>query len=104
MRAQQRDCVVIGGGPARSPFAAVVKKYIPGLSVTLLEKDRFPRYRIGESTIPAANGVLRELDLFETLERSSFVKKMGIVFVWGRDRKPWNADFLRLRAVDAREG
>ena len=55
----------------------------------MLEQARFPRYHIGESTIPAANGVLRDLEIFETLERSTFVKKMGVVFIWGRDREPW---------------
>ncbi|PYR72716.1 MAG: hypothetical protein DMF87_27415, partial [Acidobacteria bacterium] len=50
----------------------------------MLEQARFPRYHIGESTIPAANGVLRDLEIFETLERSTFVKKMGVVFIWGR--------------------
>lgn len=97
---EARDCVVIGGGPAGGAFAALLRKRRPDLSVTLLEAARFPRYHIGESTIPAANGVLRELGLFEALERSSFVKKMGIVFVWGEDRRPWNADFLRLREVE----
>jgi clorobiocin biosynthesis protein Clo-hal len=32
------------------------------------------------------------------------VKKMGIVFVWGKDRVPWNADYLRLKDVPASEG
>ena len=97
MTVEHRDCVVIGGGPAGSTFAAIVKKYAPDCAVTVLEAARFPRYHIGESTIPAANNVLRELGVYETLEHSDFVKKMGIVFVWGEDRKPWSADYLRLR-------
>jgi clorobiocin biosynthesis protein Clo-hal len=99
MSVQRRDCVVIGGGPAGSTCATILKKYAPRLKVTVLEQARFPRYHIGESTSPAANGVLRDLELFETLERSSFVKKMGVVFIWGHDRQPWNADFLALRQV-----
>lgn len=98
---ETRDCVVIGGGPAGSTFAAIVKKYSPSTRVTLLEQARFPRYHIGESTIPVANGVLRDLELYDALLRSSAVKKMGIVFVWGKDRKPWSADFIRLREVQA---
>ena len=99
MTLDTRDCIVVGGGPAGSTAAALVRKYAPRLKVCLLEQARFPRYHIGESTIPAANGVLRDLEVFEALERSTFVKKMGVVFVWGRNRKPWNADFLRLRGV-----
>ena len=60
-RAERSDCVVIGGGPAGSTFAGLVKKYAPELRVTLLEQAHFPRYHIGESTIPAANNVLRDL-------------------------------------------
>lgn len=104
MSIQNKDCVVIGGGPAGSTFAAIVKKHNPNLNVTVLEQAHFPRYHIGESTIPAANNVLRELEIYEDLERSTFVKKMGIVFVWGEDRKPWSADYLRLKEVKTETG
>lgn len=104
MGIQSRDCVVIGGGPAGSMFAAIVRKYCPGLKVVVLEQARFPRYHIGESTIPAANGALRDMEIYEALERSSFVKKMGVVYVWGQDRNPWNADYLQLRNVKSPEG
>jgi clorobiocin biosynthesis protein Clo-hal len=99
MKLETRDCVVIGGGPAGSTYAAILRKYAPGVAVTILEQARFPRYHVGESTIPAANGIMRDLGVFEALERSTFVKKMGVVFIWGRDRQPWTADFLRLRDV-----
>ena len=99
MNIEQRDCVVIGGGPAGSTFAAIAKKYDPTLNITVLERARFPRYHIGESTIPAANGVLKDLGIYEDLEKTDFIKKMGIVFVWGENRQPWSADYLRLRDV-----
>ncbi|HEY0323894.1 MAG TPA: NAD(P)/FAD-dependent oxidoreductase [Pyrinomonadaceae bacterium] len=104
MTIQNRDCVVIGGGPAGSTFAAITKKYAPTINVTVLEQARFPRYHIGESTIPAVNNVLRDLEIYQDLERSTFVKKMGIVFVWGEDRKPWSADYLRLKEVNTSSG
>lgn len=91
------DCVVLGGGPAGSTFAAIAKKYAPEARIVLLEKERFPRWHIGESTIPAANGVFKDLGVYEELLASSFVKKMGVTFVWGRDREPWNADYLTLQ-------
>jgi flavin-dependent dehydrogenase len=91
------DVVVLGGGPAGSAFAGIVKKYAPSLRVTLLEKARFPRYHIGESTIPVANTVFRDLEVHERLAASGAIKKIGITFVWGADRTPWNADYLLLR-------
>jgi clorobiocin biosynthesis protein Clo-hal len=90
--------VVIGGGPAGSAFAGIAAKYAPEASIVLLEKARFPRWRIGESTIPVANTVLRELGAFDALYNGGAVNKVGITFVWGRDRVPWNADYLQIGA------
>jgi flavin-dependent dehydrogenase len=93
---EYKDCVVIGGGPAGSAFAGIAAKYAPDASIVVLEKARFPRWRIGESTIPVANTVLRELGVFDQLYNGGAVKKVGITFVWGADRVPWNADYLQI--------
>lgn len=93
---ETKDCVVIGGGPAGSAFAGIAAKAAPEASIVVLEKARFPRWRIGESTIPVANTVLRELGVFETLFNGGAIKKLGICFVWGKDRVPWNADYLKI--------
>lgn len=93
------DCVVLGGGPAGSTFATIARKYAPDAKVVVLEKERFPRWHIGESTIPAANGVFKDLGVYDALLESSFVKKMGVTFIWGKDRQPWSADYLTLRSL-----
>jgi len=93
---EYKDCVVIGGGPAGSAFAGIAAKHAPNASILVLEKARFPRWRIGESTIPVANTVLRELGVYDELYNGGAVKKVGITFVWGRDRVPWNADYLQI--------
>ena len=95
---EYKDCVVIGGGPAGSAFAGIAARYAPGASIVVLEKARFPRFRIGESTIPVANTVLRELGVYDQLYNGGAIKKVGITFVWGADRVPWNADYLQIRA------
>lgn len=95
---ESKDCVVIGGGPAGSAFAGIAAKHAPDASIVVLEKARFPRWRIGESTIPVANTVLRELGVYDALYNGGAVKKVGITFVWGTDRVPWNADYLKIAA------
>ena len=97
---ETRDCVVIGGGPAGSTFAAIVGKYAPHLSVTVLEKDKFPRWHIGESTIPVANGILRDLGIYDELVESTHIQKIGAVFIWGKNREPWNIEFLELDGLE----
>lgn len=72
------DVVVIGGGPAGTTFAHLMKKR--GLDVLLLEKDRHPRFTIGESLLPGTARVWRELGLEDALEQAGFVRKYGAYF------------------------
>ncbi len=44
------DVLVIGGGPAGSTIAALLAER--GLDVVVIEKDRHPRFHIGESLLP----------------------------------------------------
>ena len=90
------DLVVVGGGPAGSTMAALVKKYNPAARVLIVEKAAFPRHHVGESLLPGMIPVLKELGVFDKINREGFPKKFGVVFVWGKDRKPWDADFNNL--------
>ena len=83
------DVVVIGGGPGGSSVATLIARR--GHSVVLLEKERFPRYQIGESLLPATvHGVCRLLEVSEDLERAAFMVKRGGTFRWGTSPDPWN--------------
>ncbi len=73
--------VVIGGGPAGSTAAALLAK--AGRKVLVLERDTFPRFHVGESLIPYGNDVLRELGLWDKLERGGFMPKRGAEFTLG---------------------
>ncbi len=90
------DLIVVGGGPAGSTLAGLVKKHDPTAKVLVLEKDPFPRHHVGESLLPGSIPVLKELGVHEKIDAYGFPRKMGVVFVWGKDRKPWDADFNNL--------
>jgi flavin-dependent dehydrogenase len=90
------DLIVVGGGPAGSTLAGLAKKHDPKAKVLVLEMAAFPRHHVGESLLPGSIPVLKELGVHEKLDAGGFPRKMGVVFVWGDDRKPWDADFNNL--------
>jgi FAD-dependent halogenase len=88
---ESTDVVVIGGGPGGSTTAALLAK--KGYQVVMIEKERFPRYHIGESLIPGVLPILAELDASEEVDGAGFCKKYGITMLWGRTRELWSVDF-----------
>jgi clorobiocin biosynthesis protein Clo-hal len=87
------DLVVVGGGPAGTTLATLVKKHAPGRRVVLLEMAGGPRHHIGESLLPGLVPVLKEMGVFEKIDAAGFPRKIGANYVWGRDRTPWENDF-----------
>ncbi|MFD5420942.1 NAD(P)/FAD-dependent oxidoreductase [Streptomyces sp. NPDC127069] len=79
--AAQTDVLVVGGGPAGATAAALLARQ--GHEVTLLEKERFPRYHIGESLLPSLLPLLDLLGAREAVERRGFVRKTGAYYDWG---------------------
>src|ERR1051326_6538720 len=67
------DAIVIGGGPAGSTAAALLAS--KGRRVILLEKEKFPRYHIGESLLPYTYFPLERMGLIERMKSSHFTKK-----------------------------
>jgi flavin-dependent dehydrogenase len=64
------DVLVVGGGPAGSTITAFLAR--KGRHVVVLEKDRFPRFHIGESLLPL------NLPLFERLGVADEVERIGV--------------------------
>lgn len=81
MASQMREVIVIGGGPAGSTAATLLRQ--GGLDVLLLERQRFPRFQIGESLLPYNNELLDRLGVTQKLEVGEFHPKYGAEFVTG---------------------
>lgn len=75
------DVIIIGAGPAGSTTATLLAK--KGFDVLLLERERFPRFQIGESLLPFNNDVFLRLGILDKLEKGDFVPKYGAEFVTG---------------------
>ena len=73
------DVLVIGGGPAGSTAATLLAR--KGFSVTLLERERFPRFQVGESLLPYNNDLFERLGVTVPLGQGSFTPKYGAGFV-----------------------
>jgi flavin-dependent dehydrogenase len=73
------DVVVIGGGPAGSTVSTLLAQH--GCKVQLFERERFPRFHIGESLIPETYWVLQRLGMLDKMKQSHFVKKYSVQFV-----------------------
>lgn len=71
------DVVVIGGGPAGAVIAS--RLALRGVSVTVLEKQRFPRFRLGESLLPQSLPVLSSIGVLDAV-RERFLPKYGARF------------------------
>lgn len=84
------DVIVVGGGPAGSSTAGLLAAQ--GLDVIVLEREKFPRYHIGESLITGCVNVLDRLGVRERLDDLGFVKKFGGTLVWGADGR-WSFGF-----------
>jgi len=73
------DVLIIGGGPAGSCSAAILAEY--GHRVLILEREKFPRYHIGESLIPFTFQPLKRIGMIPKMKQSHFVKKYSVTFV-----------------------
>ena len=72
------DVIVAGGGPAGSSVANLLRQR--GRRVVLFERDRFPRFHVGESLLPYSNSCWEELGVLDALN-AGFQKKPGARFI-----------------------
>jgi geranylgeranyl reductase family protein len=73
------DAIVIGGGPSGSSVATRLAQR--GRRVLLLEKERFPRFHIGESLLPCSMPLIEQLGAMPRLKAAGFLPKFAAEFV-----------------------
>ncbi len=71
------DAIVVGGGPAGSTCAHLLAR--AGKKVVILEKDTFPRFRIGESLLPYSTPIFARLGVLDEL-KAKYQRKYGAFF------------------------
>ena len=83
------DSVIIGAGPAGCATATALAMH--GRKVLVVEREKFPRYHIGESMIPFTYPPLERIGMISRLKRSCFMKKYSVQFVSpsGRASQPF---------------
>lgn len=81
-KAKSYDCVVVGGGPGGCVAATILAD--AGYHVALVDRAKFPRYKVGESMIPYNYFPLKRAGMIEKMQASDFPKKYSVQFV-GRD-------------------
>ncbi|GAB3159488.1 NAD(P)/FAD-dependent oxidoreductase [Amycolatopsis sp. NPDC004378] len=92
------DVVVIGGGPGGAATAGLLAGM--GHRVLVLEREKFPRYHIGESLITGALPTLDDLGLLKRLDDMGFTKKYGGTLLWGKNQGTWGFRFTESALYD----
>jgi flavin-dependent dehydrogenase len=91
------DFVVAGGGPAGTSSAISLAQR--GHKVVLLEREKFPRFHIGESLLSTANDHFAALGVAEAMEAACFPEKWGARLYNHEGESGRGVDFTAVREV-----
>src|ERR1700687_763410 len=91
------DFAVAGGGPAGSSAAIALAQR--GHSVVLFERERFPRFHIGESLLSTATDAFTALGVTEKIAAACFPEKWGARLYTHDGESGRGVDFSEVRQV-----
>jgi flavin-dependent dehydrogenase len=74
------EIIIIGAGPSGSIAGALLKNQ--GFKVTILERQLFPRFSIGESLLPQCMEFIKQAGMLDALMNAGFQYKNGASFVY----------------------
>lgn len=83
-----RKVIIIGAGPSGSIAGALLQNL--GYQVTILERQQFPRFSIGESLLPQCMAFIEQAGMLDAVVNAGFQFKNGAAFVY-RDQ---HAEFM----------
>ncbi|TFK39897.1 putative halogenase [Crucibulum laeve] len=86
--------LVIGGGPAGSYAATALAR--EGFDVTLIERETFPRYHIGESMLPSCRHFMRFIGAESLIKNHGFIVKPGAAVKLHQQKREGYTDFIEL--------
>ena len=72
------DVLIVGGGPGGSTTATFLAR--AGLDVTVVEREPFPRFKVGESLVPNCMPILERLGVLGDVKAHGFLDKFGVTF------------------------
>lgn len=72
------DVLIVGAGPSGTVASAYLKNN--GFNVLIVEKQKFPRFVIGESLLPRTMDHLEEVGFLEAVNNAGFQEKLGATF------------------------
>ena len=115
-RTETTQVLIVGAGPAGSVAAALLRQQ--GRQVLMLEKQRFPRFSIGESLLPQSMEYLEQAGMLRAVVEAGFQHKNGAAFAhdgrnttfdfrqkssrgWGTTYQVQRADFDHVLAREA---
>lgn len=75
------DVLIIGAGPSGALAASFLRK--EGFSVLIFEREKFPRFSIGESLLPQSMEFLEKAGALPVIQKAGFQLKNGAAFQWG---------------------